>query len=302
MSAQEIAALNGQFAIPGHLSFAVEQGGLTMVHVRNAHATADILTYGGQVLSFAPHGRAGVLWTSSAAVYAPGKAVRGGIPVCWPWFGPHPSDPAKPAHGFVRNRPWRVLQTAFDPSGATILRLGLTDDAATNTLWPHAFDLQIQLTIGQQLRAELTTRNSGGATFTVTGALHSYFAIGDIAQVRVQGLDGIEYLDQLSGERHRQEGPVAITGETDRIYFGAPGVCVIEDLALRRRIAITSSGSRATVVWNPWVEKARRLADFGDDEYTGMLCVETANAADDQISIPPGGTHTLATEIDVEDR
>jgi D-hexose-6-phosphate mutarotase len=184
---------------------------------------------------------------------------------------------------------------------ATQLRLGLSADDGTRALWPHDFELELTVTVGRTLEVELTIRNPGPSAFTCTGALHSYFAISDITAARVDGLHGCAYLDKVAGyERREQSGPIAVTGETDRIYLDTTGDCVIEDAGWKRAVRVAKRGSRTTVVWNPWIGRARQLPDFGDEEYREMVCVETANTADDAITVEPLGTHHLAAIISVE--
>jgi D-hexose-6-phosphate mutarotase len=302
MQPLDLQSLNETFAITNQLDFTSSPGGLTLAEVRNRHAAATISLHVAQVLAFQPHGRRPVLWRSQKSQYQPGKAIRGGVPICWPWFGPHPSDPAKPAHGFARVSVWSVLATAALANGATQLRLRLRDSDATYDLWPHSFDLRAVITVGPQLRVELIARNYGDEPYTCGGALHSYFAVGDVRAIAIHGLDGCEYIDQADGnQRKTQQGPVTIGGETDRVYLNSVATCAIEDPSLGRRIDIAKVGSRTTVVWNPWAEKARRLADFGDEEYYGMVCVETANAYSDSATVSPGGEHRLAAIIGVDE-
>jgi len=301
MSDETIDRLNEQFGQGDRLRFGVGPGGLTLAQIRNPQATATVALQGGQVLGFQPHGVAPVLWVSRAAVYSPGKPIRGGIPICWPWFGPHPSDPAKPNHGFVRGRVWEVRETSDDADGTTRLTLGIGESDETRPLWPHAFDLRVEISVGAELEVALIARNTGAEPFVCTGALHSYFGVDAVQTVQIEGLEGRDYLDTANHyQRARQDGPIRIAAETDRIYLDTPDDCLIRDPQLERMIRVAKSGSRTTVVWNPWVEKARELRDMADDEYVEMVCVETANAADDQIVLAPGAEHRLAARIVVE--
>jgi len=303
MPTDKIQEFNARFAIADHVSFAAGPGALPIVTVRNAHAVATISLQGAHVTAFQPRGQDPVLWVSSQAVYAPGKAIRGGIPVCWPWFGPHPTDPTKPDHGFVRVRPWTVRETAALEDGATEVQLGLADDEDTRAIWPHAFDLQLTVTVGPTLRVALLARNTGSETFVCGGALHSYFGVGDVTSITIDGLDGCEYIDKTDGGLAKvQEGAVTISAETDRVYEETTTSCTIGDPVMGRRIVVAKEGSRSTVVWNPWRDKARRLADFGDDEYTAMVCVEVANARDDTVAVAPGDEHQLEMTVAVEPR
>jgi len=300
MSTDPIQDLNARFAIADQVSFAADPGGFPMVSMRNAHAAAAIALQGADVTGFQPHGQEPVLFLSRHAVYAPGKAIRGGIPICWPWFGPHPTDPTKPDHGFARTRPWSVLATMAMPDGAARVRLGLTDDAETRALWPYTFALELVVTVGTTLEVTLVARNTGHEPFDCGGALHSYFRVGDVTAITIQGLEGTAYVDKVDGGRSQvQQGPITIAGETDRVYTDTTASCTIVDPTLGRRVTVAKEGSRSTVVWNPWRDKAGRLADFGDDEYTGMACVEVANACADTVTVSPGGEHRLGTTIRV---
>ena len=301
MRLADLESLNESFAITDHIMFVAGPGGLPMAKIRNAYAAATVSLHGGQALTFQPHGHEPVLWSSAYSLYQPGKAIRGGIPVCWPWFGPHPSDPSKPAHGFARTSLWSVLSTAALADGATQVRLRLADDDTSLALWPHVFELRLVVTVGADLRADLIARNPGAASYTYSGALHSYFDVSDVTAISIHGLEGCTYIDKVDGEQHKvQRGAVTIEAETDRIYLNTAETCAIEDPRLDRRITVAKAGSRTTVVWNPWAEKARRLADFGDEEYHGMVCVETANADGDSLTVAPGGEQRLMAVIGVE--
>jgi D-hexose-6-phosphate mutarotase len=292
--------LNDQFAIAQHIRFAATAGGLPVAEIRNSHASASVAVQGGHVITFQPHSQAPILWVSRLSAYEVGKTIRGGIPVCWPWFGAHPTDPTKPFHGFARAAMWQVMGTSVGPSDVTQIRMSLCDSEATWQLWPYAFDLQIVVTVGSQLQIELVARNTGDRPFTCSGALHTYYQIGDARQVAIQGLEGCEYLDKVDAfQRKRQQGPVTLAAETDRIYLDTTATCVVDDPVLGRRIQVEKQGSRTTVVWNPWAEKAQLLADFGDEEYLTMVCVETANADTDLVTVAPGGEHDLKVVIGI---
>jgi D-hexose-6-phosphate mutarotase len=290
--------LNEQFAIAEHITFAASAAGLPIAQIHNSYAAASVAVQGGHMISFQPHGQQPVLWVSSLSPFAPGKTIRGGIPVCWPWFGSHPTDPSLPFHGFVRAAMWQVRGTSVGPADATEIRLGLTENEDSLALWPHAFDLEIVVTVGAQLRVELIARNPGDQPFVSGGALHTYYTVGDARRIAIHGLDGCDYLDKVDGfKRKPQHGPVMIEGETDRVYLDTAATCVIDDPALDRQIGIAKAGSRTTVVWNPWAEKAKQIADFGDQEYLSMVCVETANADTDVATVAPGGEHRLSAVI-----
>ncbi|WP_026370490.1 D-hexose-6-phosphate mutarotase [Kallotenue papyrolyticum] len=296
----EIEQLNQRYAIADHLRFLAGPGGLALAQVRNRHATAHITLQGGQVLSFQPHGQAPVLFVSRHSRYQPGTPIRGGIPICWPWFGPHPNAADLPAHGFVRLRAWQVSDTAATPDDATQLRLELTDSPDTRRCWPHAFRLGLLITIGPALHVDLRIENTDRQPWLCTGALHSYLRVGDVSRITITGLEAIAYIDKVAqGALRTQVGSIRITEETDRIYLDTPATCTVSDPLLQRRLVIEKRGSLATVVWNPWHDKAQRLPDLGDDEYQQMICVEAANVADHAMQLAPGATHTLGTTIRV---
>lgn len=293
--------LNEQFAIEDHLHFKSGPGGLTVAEINNTTATATVALLGANVLSFQPHDERPVLWVSDHSRYEIGKAIRGGIPVAWPWFAGHPTDPSKPAHGFVRTALWSVSDTQPVSDGETRLRLELTDTSESRALWPYAFQLDLIITVGATLQVALVIRNPGQSSFSCGGALHSYFSVSDVTKISVEGLHGCTYLDKVAGDAQKiQHGPVTVEGETDRIYLDTTATCVIEDPGWNRQIHISKAGSYSTVIWNPWIEKSRRLADFGDDEYSRMICVETTNAATDVVNLVPGETHRLLTAISLK--
>ena len=292
----DVLALQTQFAIPGHLDIHPGPNGLPVAEIHNQHARATVCLYGGQVLAFQPHGQAPVLWMSAKSNYEAGKAIRGGIPVCWPWFGAHPSRPELPMHGLARLMYWQVLGTEVAPGGATRLRLVLRSGDCTRTSFAGEFELELVVTVSAELRVELITRNTGSEPFTISAALHSYFTVGDARQIVIHGLEGKEYLTKIGTPgRYPQVGPITITQETDRVYFKTAEEVTIEDPVYRRRIVVAKTGSRSTVVWNPWIEKSAKMPDFGDTEYQGMVCVESCNALDDSITLPAGEVHRLQT-------
>lgn len=295
--------LNGRFGIKGQVIFKEGAGGLTMIEVHNAQATATIALQGAHLLTWTPRGQQPVIWLSSAAKFAPGKSVRGGIPICWPWFGPHESEKSFPAHGYARTVMWQVVETEALASGATRLLFRLEGDETTAKMWSHDTPCDYQLTIGTSLEMELVTRNRGRTPVTIGQALHTYFDISDIREVSVNGLDGCPYLDKVDGfKRKQQEGSVTFSGETDRIYLDSTADCLIDDPNMERRIRISKRNSASTIVWNPWIEKAEQMGDLGERSYLGMVCVESANAAEDVVTLPAGGEHRLYVRYDVEPR
>jgi len=300
MSNSNLARLNAGFGIPGKIVFDAGPGGLTVVDLKSAHSEARVALHGAHVMHFQLRGESPVLWMSAESRFEDGKPIRGGIPVCWPWFGPHPVDASKPAHGFARLMAWKVLETQELPGGDLQLTLGLNSSEETLAVWPHDFRLEMRIQAGRELSAALFMYNSGQDEMRLTMAMHSYFNIGAIRNISIAGLEDTRYSSKLEGEGILQKGLISIQSETDRVYCHTEADCVINDPDLRRRIIISKQGGRSTVVWNPWIDKSGIMPDFGNEEYLGMVCVETANAAEDAVFVPPGGSHTISAVIRVE--
>jgi len=293
--------LNKEFAISNELEFVHLTDNFPVAQVRNQYATARIALQGAQVLTWVPRDQQPVIWLSSAAKLATGKSIRGGVPICWPWFGAHASEAGFPGHGYARTVPWQVLATQHLEDGRTRLVFRLAESAATRRYWPHATPVECQITIGPSLDITLVTTNRSDQSITISEALHTYFEVGNIAQVRVLGLEDCEYLDKVDAmQRMTQHGPVTINSEVDRVYLNTRATCIIEDAALQRRILIDKQNSATTVVWNPWQEKAEQMGDLGDDGYRHMLCVESGNAAENTVDIVPGAQHQLAVSYRVQ--
>lgn len=301
MNMKNIEQLNNDFAIQDQLSIIEGEGGLPFIKIDNGTAAALISIYAGQVLSYRPADEpADLLFLSDQAYYQEGKAIKGGIPVCWPWFGPDPEEKGRPGHGFVRNRYWALSGTEATPEGDTKVVLELTGSDEIREIWPHPFHLVQEITIGASLTVKLITRNTGDRSYTITQALHTYFKVGNIAGVTVLGLENLRYIDKVdNGLEKTQADGVNISEEVDRIYTGVQGDLTIDDADLGRRILISSIGSRTAVVWNPWAKVAAEMADLGDDDYKRLICVETANAADEIVEIPSGGESRLVAHYKI---
>ena len=293
-----IDVLNSQFGINGRLQFELGEGELPLAKITTDYASATLSIYAGHVLSFVPNGSHDLLWVSQQAVFQPGKAIRGGIPVIWPWFGPHPTDSTKSSHGFARRQMWSVKASVLDENGRVSLTLGLTDNEATKAVWSHDFDLELTVTVGHVLTVVLKTTNSDEVPFSYTSALHSYYNISQISKVAITGLENGIYLDNLDGLSQKQQtGFIRFEEEVDRIYIDTAADCHIEDEGHRRTIVVEKTGSNSTVVWNPWIDKAQRMADFGDTEYQEMVCAETANAGNEIITLASGETAVMTLTI-----
>lgn len=296
----DVAVLNENFGIPGLVEFVENHQGASVARVTTPHGQMELARQGAQLLFWTPQGHAPVVWLSPQARFTPGKSLRGGAPVCWPWFGPHPSDDSLPGHGFARNLDWRLLETARLKDAVRVTMI-LEPGEEQRRIWPYSAQLLLSITLGVKLEIALTSRNSGDQPFTITQAMHTYFHVGDIEQVRVEGLEGKRYIDKVQGgETCEQQGAVIINGEVDRVYLDCPEDVLIIDEALKRRIRIAKHNSHSTVVWNPWAEKGAAFGDMGEDGYRQMLCVETTNAADDLVTIEPGQSFTQTSVYSVE--
>jgi glucose-6-phosphate 1-epimerase len=291
--------LNEQFGIDGAATFEEGQGGLTRLALNTAKGTATVYLHGAHVAEFTPAGHDPVLWMSRHSEFAPGKPIRGGIPVCFPWFGAHPSDPTLPSHGLVRLREWRVERVWSLDSGGMAARFVFESDQETFDAWPHEFFLQLTVSVSARLGLRLEVYNSGAEAFTVTEALHTYLRVSSVEEVWIDGLSSTEYVDTVpeSRPRYTQHGTVEFAQETDRVYLDTSTACELRDRGLERTVLVDKRGSQSTVVWNPWVDKAHRMPDFGDDEWKAMVCIETANALSNEVTVEPGSTHTMEAEI-----
>lgn len=299
----DIARLNADYGIADHVIFEQGEGGMTMVQVSNSLAEARINLQGAHIMRWAPRGEQPVIWVSEDAKFAPGKSIRGGVPLCWPWFGPHDTESSFPAHGFARTVPWAVIATEQLDDGRTRLQFQIEDTDQGRTQWPYPTELTLTVTVGRSLAIDLCTRNSGTEPMIVGQALHTYFEVSDVSQVQLHGLEECDYLDKVDGfKRKQQVGAVTIDQEVDRIYLGSVDDCLIDDPGLQRRIRISKQGSASTVVWNPWQATAEKMGDLGKGNmgYLNMLCVESANAAEDVVNIAPGEEHHLSVSYQVE--
>lgn len=267
---------------------------------------------GAQILHYQHGQQSPIIWRSEQAGYQRGQSVRGGVPVCWPWFGDlqrnpqalqqqHASATTAPAHGGVRGLDWQLL--GIEQQGEAVI-LQFVYDTRQQPLadWPHAAELCLDIRLDQRLSLSLTSHNHGEQPLYLSQALHSYFAVSDIRQTSVLGLDGCRYIETLEDwQERRQEGAVHFAGETDRIYLDVPQRLALVDSGWKRRILLEATGSRSAVVWNPWIDKAQRLSQFADDAWQRMLCIETANVWDDCIELAPGASHSLNVSLWSED-
>lgn len=285
--------------VPPSVQVGTGIGGLDVVRVSGPAATAEIYLHGAHVTAWAPVGEGPVLWMSGSSRFTADSAIRGGIPICFPWFGAHASDASAPAHGFARLRVWELMG-AQESADDVVVTLRLTDDQATRrSAWPHPFEAVYTVVVGRHLTATLQVTNRADVAITFEEALHTYLAVDDIRATGITGLQGSPFTDRLMGPAQGEPGPIRFTGETDRIYLGTQGPVVVRQDGSARAVTVSKEGSDATVVWNPWATKALAMSDFGDDEWPRMVCVEACNVRESGVRLPPGGTHTMTTVLAV---
>jgi glucose-6-phosphate 1-epimerase len=294
-----IEALNRRFGVAGIAQIVAGKGGFPIVRVTSPAAHAEVSLYGAQVLSWKPAGAQEVLFLSQQSRFESGHAIRGGIPVCFPWFRAKADNPKAPSHGFVRTKEWRLDSLRADEDSSVTLVCVTSSDDSTRALWPHDFLLAYRIRIAATLRLELSVMNRGTNPLRFEEALHTYFRIGDIHQARVHGLDAVTYLDNTDGNKSkRHEGPLALTAPTDNAY-DAEGPADILDPVFHRRLRTEKLHSSTTIVWNPWQQGAASLSDLGNDEWQQMLCVEAGNILAAAITLAPGEEHTLRATLSV---
>jgi glucose-6-phosphate 1-epimerase len=295
-----IDALNRRFGVSGMAQIVSGKGGFPVVRVTSAAAYAEVCLYGAQVLSWRPAGQEEVLFLSQQSHFESGKAIRGGIPVCFPWFRAKADNPKAPSHGFVRTREWRLDSLRADDDGSVTLVCVTTSDDSTRALWPHDFLIAYRIRIAGTLRLELSVMNRGVNPLRFEEALHTYVRVGDIHQARVRGLDAVTYLDNTDGNKsRRQDGSLALAGPTDNAYIDTEAPAEILDPVLHRRLRTEKLRSSTTIVWNPWQQGAAALSDLGNDEWQQMLCVEAGNILSSAVSLAPGEEHTMRSTISV---
>lgn len=294
-----IADLNSRFQIRGAATVVEGNGGLPKIQITTPNALGEIYLHGAHITSWKPAGAEEVLFLSPHSLYEEGKAIRGGVPICFPWFGAKADDAKAPAHGFVRTRSWQL--EAIGQSGEEVIMSTASDDS-TRAVWPHDFRLEYRVVFGTELLMELTMTNTGKSPLRFEEALHAYYSVGDVTKASVSGLDGVQYLDKTdSMHKKTQSGDITITAETDRVYVHSAHALELYDPPLLRRLAIEKEESRSTVVWNPWMEKARALADLGEDQWKSMLCIEAANVGGDAVELAPGEQHMMTARARVGD-
>ena len=272
--------------------------GLAKLTISGSLAEAEIYLHGAQVTAWRPAGEEEVLFLSGHSKWEDGRAIRGGIPVCFPWFRAKADDPNAPAHGFVRTKEWNLESVQVGGDGAVTVVCATRSDEGSRRWWPHEFRLAHRITVGKTLGMELTVTNEGSTAFRFEEALHTYFKVGDVEQVEVRGLDGVTLLDNMDGNRRKlQADGLRLTGPVDHAYIDTGSAVEFSDPGLGRVVRSIKRNSSTTIVWNPWRQGAAKLADLGDEEWKQMICVEASNILGGAISLDPGEEHTMHAEI-----
>jgi glucose-6-phosphate 1-epimerase len=296
----QIDALNRRLGIPGIAQVVSGSGGLPKVRITTGSSAAEIYLHGAQVTSWQPAGAEEAIFLSEHSHWQDGRAIRGGIPICFPWFRAKADDPQAPAHGFVRTREWRLDSLTAEENGSVIVTCSTESDESTRRWWPHEFRLVHRVTVGQALRLELIASNIGSAPLRFEEALHTYFRVGEARNVRVRGLDQVKYLDNADGNREKvQSGEVVFNAMTDNAYLNTLSAPELVDPTLNRTMRTDKENSATTVVWNPWQQGAASLSDLGDDEWRRMACVEASNILGSAVWLVPGQEHTLRATLTI---
>ncbi|MGD6737056.1 D-hexose-6-phosphate mutarotase [Photobacterium leiognathi subsp. mandapamensis] len=287
MNLRQLSTVN---ALSDHVTVCEYQG-ISIIRVIHPLAEAGISLHGGHLIWFKPAGEKDIIWLSENAEFDTKKAIRGGIPVCWPWFG----KAGTPSHGFARTSQW-TLQEHRENENGVIVSLQLEDNEETRAIWPHKFNNVLTFEIGTELKVSLTSTNTDSQPWSYGGALHTYFDIADINNIEITGM-GSTYLDStLQGKACEGGDVLAFTSETDRVYTQPEATITINDKNNKRNILVTNEGHNAAVIWNPWQELSISMGDMADNSFETMVCVEST-IHQPSIELAPGQSHTLATTV-----
>ncbi|MES2437741.1 MAG: D-hexose-6-phosphate mutarotase [Verrucomicrobiota bacterium] len=278
---------SNQLEIPGVVTLTTGEGGLRKAVIRSPRSSAEIYLHGAHVAAFQRHGEEPLLFMSGSSAFAPDKPIRGGIPIIFPWFG---GREGMPAHGFARTAEWELGETTVRVDGTVCLRFALPDGGG--------FEVGYTVTVGESLGLELSVRNTGDEDADFESCLHTYFLVSGIDGISITGLSDTGYFDKVREVEALETSPyIRIEGEVDRVYSDTAAVVEIEDPGFGRLIRIEKTGSNSTVVWNPWIAKSRSMADFGDEEYLRMVCVESGNVARNKITLAAGERSVMKVEV-----
>lgn len=295
----DLKELNRRFGIADIARVCEGDGGLLRVDITSPLARGEMYLHGAHVTSWRPAGSEEVLFLSSKSRWDEGQAIRGGIPICFPWFRGKADDPSAPAHGFVRTRPWQ-LYSIVERNSAVSVTMFIESDEQTRRWWPGEFRLAHRVTFASELKLELVCINTGTAPFHFEEALHTYNRVADVGTVRLRGLDGTSFLDNTdSNQKKTQIGDAMIAAQTDNAFINTQSAVDLIDPALDRRIRLQKDKSSTTVVWNPWQDGAAKLRDLGEGEWRHFLCVEASNILGATVTLEPGQEHTISAVLSV---
>jgi len=294
-----IAELNQTHTIPEFAQILPGNGNLPKIQITTPAASAEIYLHGAHLTSWHPAGLEEVIFLSRQSLFQEDKAIRGGVPICFPWFRAKADNPQAPAHGVVRTKAWQ-LDSIAQQGEEVIVSLSTASDEATRTLWPHEFRITHRITIGKQLKLELIVENLGPAPFQFEEALHTYHAVSSVESIAIRGLDAVYYLDNRdNNQRKAQSGEIHFTAPTDNAYTETTHPLEIRDPALNRSIHIEKQNSQTTIVWTPWQQGAQSMADMADEEWQNFACVEASNILAAAVTLPAGESHTMSATIRV---
>ena len=298
-----IAQLEENYGIAEHLWFESDNG-LTRVQVRTAAAEATIYLHGAHLTHWQPAGQKPVVFLSADSEFADGKAIRGGVPICFPWFGPRSDGQPGPSHGYARIQEWDLSFAALVPGAdgdQIYLTFALFPSELSRSLGFDNLRLAYEVIVGKTLTMRLTAVNAGTEPVVIEEALHSYFAVADVRTTALTGLESTQYRDKTDGMKVKTTpaGPLRLTGETDRVFPATTATVQVHDEGNGRLLTVEKINSATTVVWNPWTEVAAKLADLPDDAWPGFVCVETANTTTDAITLEPGKSHAMQCTVSI---
>lgn len=291
--------LNRCFGIPDVVRVCEGEGHLPRVVITSPLVQGEVYLHGAHVTSWRPGGGEEALFVSSKARWEEGQAIRGGIPICFPWFRGKADDPHAPAHGFVRTRLWQLDSVVKNQSGVTVTMF-IESDEQTRRWWPAEFRLAHRVTFSSELKLELICRNTGNTPLHFEEALHTYNRVANVATTRLQGLDGARFLDNTDSNKEKtQHGDAVIGSQIDNAFINTGNAVDLLDLQLGRRIRLQKANSSTTVVWNPWQEGSAKLGDLGESEWKQFLCVEASNILGAAVTLAPGQEHTMSAVLSV---
>ena len=299
---ESLLELQKRFGVSGIVKIEAGKGGLPRIAVNSGLAFAEVYLFGAHVTEFQPRGAAPVLFLSKHSAFDGKKPIRGGMPLVFPWFGPRTDMPDLPPHGFARTREWEIESCDARGDGSVRIVLTTSSDEGTMKLWPHEFMLRFIVVVSSVLDMTLEVRNTGKQAMKFEEAMHSYLMVGDVKTVSVEGLGGKDFIDRTDGEKRKTMDAkvVQFAGEVDRLYYSSDARVLVRDPGMKRVIQLDKAMSNATVVWNPWTQKAAAMADLGADQWQSMVCVETANAREASVELGAGSIHRMSCRIGVE--